>query len=102
MFLHDYLLACEISTVRTPALIKYTNVRHHVKTLLDRFLPAVTYSRLYSQLGPEQALSQIYMYKTYNIGGQQKNKTNIETEQKQTNDQNKTKSKQKYIRIIKI
>ena len=36
----------------------------------------------YSQLGPEQALSQLYMYKIYNIGGQQKNKTNIETKKK--------------------
>ena len=54
-------------------------------------------SRLYSQLGPEQALSQVCMYKTYNIGGQQKNKTNIETKQKQT-----IKMKQKVNKNIRI
>ena len=34
-------------------------------------------SRLNLQLGPEHALSQLYMYKTCNKGGQQKNKTKL-------------------------
>ena len=52
-----------------------THTRHTNMVMLLHLFIVVDFI---SQLGSQQAL----MYKSYNIGGQQKNKTNIETKQK--------------------